>query len=66
MSSHPQAKGRKAVREEPCQGVNHPASQLTGPDRGICPVCGQDRSVYDSSTRGRGLMAPHADPRRVV
>lgn len=51
--------GRPPKLPPVCPGAYRPASRLTGPGRGICSVCDQDRSVYDSSRHGRGLLTEH-------
>jgi hypothetical protein len=55
----PQAKGRRKSAFQSCPGSEQPAAEVRGQGRGVCPACLQERMVYDSSVRGRGLMVGH-------
>jgi hypothetical protein len=54
-----QALGRRAPKRVPCEGARSQARYRVSNERGICPACGQEQPIYDSSRVGHGLLVDH-------
>jgi hypothetical protein len=54
-----QVVGRRAPKRVPCEGARSKARYRISEERGICPACGQEQPVYDSSRVGHGLLVDH-------